>query len=85
MANRMTPEDADLIAQRVVARIARLIVAIALTLLALWILPVLFAFSFRAGPSDGFPWAAILMGLVAVVVVVAVVRFWSKALRGTSP
>lgn len=80
----MTPEDADLVAQRVVARLARLIGAIVVTLLALWILPVLFAYVFRATSPGESAWPTIVMVVVAVVIVVALARFWSKALRGAS-
>ena len=84
MTERMTPEDADLVAQRVVARLVRVIAAIAVTLLALSILPALFLYAMRASSPDGFPWPAIVMGLAALVVVIAIVRFWSTMLRGTA-
>jgi hypothetical protein len=84
MANRMTPEDADLVAQRVVARLVRVIGAIAVTLLALWILPLLLLYSFRSASPEGFAWPSIVIGLAAVVVVVVIVRFWSRTMRGTN-
>lgn len=84
MANRMTPDDADLVAQRVVARLTRLIAAIAVTLVALGLMPLALLYSYRSASPDGTSWPLIVVGLAAVVVVVVIVRFWSRMLRGTN-
>jgi len=84
--NRMTPDDADLVAKRVVARLARLIVGIGVTLVALWILPLLLLYTLRSQSPAGFSGPSIVISIVIVaavaVVVVVIVRFWSRMLRG---
>jgi membrane protein implicated in regulation of membrane protease activity len=84
MNNRITPEDADVVAQRVVARLARLIGAIVVTLLVAWVLLAGLVYAYRFTSPDGFPWSLIVFALAAVVVVVFVVRFWGRMLRGTN-
>lgn len=61
-----------------------MVLAIAITLLALSILPMLLLYAFRASSPDGLGWPAIIMVLALVVVVIAIVRFWSRTLRGTN-
>ena len=83
MADHMTPADVDLVAQRVVARIARLVAAIAATLVALWILPLALLYSFRSSSPDGPSWPLLIVLLAAAgAIVVMLVRFWSRMLRG---
>lgn len=84
MVNRITPDDADLVAQRVVARLARLIAATVVTLLAAWLLLIGLLYAYRSASPDGLSWPSIVVGLAAVVVVVFVVRFWSRMLRRTN-
>ncbi|HUQ41446.1 MAG TPA: hypothetical protein VM052_02985 [Candidatus Limnocylindrales bacterium] len=82
MADRMTPQDADLIAQRVVARLVRLVLAIGGTLLALWLLPVIIVYTLSSTAPGGPSWllTVAVVGL-AFFVGVVIVRFWSKTLH----
>lgn len=81
MSNRITPEDADLIAQRIVVRIARLIVAVALTLMVIWIVPVVVLYVFRAGTGTESLVFSVVGVAFAVLVILVLGRFWSKVLR----
>ncbi len=86
MADRMTPDDADLVAQRVVARLARLIAAIAVTLGGIWVLLLALLYSYRSQSPDGSSSTGIGILMLAAVIVAAVViaKFWSRMLRGTT-
>jgi hypothetical protein len=83
----MTPDDADLVAKRVVARLARLIAGIVVTLVALWILPLLLLYTLRSQSPAGLTGPSVVISIVTVaavaVVVVVIVRFWSRVLRGS--
>ncbi len=85
MRNPISPQDADLIALRTVARLGRLVIAVGLTLAGLWILPLMLLYSVRsATPASTTP--TVIGGVLSLVAfglfVFVVVRMWSGILRG---
>jgi polyferredoxin len=83
MSQRLGDEDVERIARRVVAKIAKLAMLVALLLVGLWLFLTLFLYAFRAsGPSGMMGAAGWLVTLAAVLFVVSVLAGWRLLRRG---
>jgi hypothetical protein len=81
MPDRITPEDADLIAQRIVARFAKVLVAICATIVVLWVVVIGALYVFRAGTGTDSLLFSLIAIAFAAIGILALARFWSKVLR----
>ncbi len=85
VSSPISPEDADLIARRTVARLGRLVIAVGLTLAGLWILPLMLLYAVRSATPESTT-STVTAGVLSLVAfglfVFVLVRMWSGILRG---